>query len=195
MHDARGFLKKAIILLPERLEKFCGRLKRGFLSSGEASATEHVRSDLRRSRNAARTQKDRSLSKFSNGYRISLIALMLIAASSVVCAQTQKTIGVLGDSLAAGFGVDPDQAYPSLLQQKITAAGLPLKIINAGVSGDTTARWIRPFELAPSETQNQRLLIIELGGNDGPCAAFLSLQFDQTSNRSSDRAKAKIPQY
>jgi hypothetical protein len=59
--------------LLEQLKKFCGRLKRGFLSSGEASATEHVQGDLRRSRNDARTQKDRSPSTVSNGRRISLI--------------------------------------------------------------------------------------------------------------------------
>ncbi|HEY3853246.1 MAG TPA: hypothetical protein VGO67_02510, partial [Verrucomicrobiae bacterium] len=58
-------------------KKFCGRLKRGFLSSGKALATEHIQSDLRWSRNAARTQKDRSLSLDSNGHRISLIALAL----------------------------------------------------------------------------------------------------------------------
>ncbi|HEY3854191.1 MAG TPA: hypothetical protein VGO67_07365, partial [Verrucomicrobiae bacterium] len=46
----------------EQLKKFCGRLKRGFLSSGKALATEHIQSDLRWSRNAARTQKDRSFS-------------------------------------------------------------------------------------------------------------------------------------
>jgi hypothetical protein len=72
----------------EHLMKFCGRLQRRFLSSGEALATEHsirfavhlfycavCRSDLRWSRNEARTQKDRSLSKSANGYRISLTAL------------------------------------------------------------------------------------------------------------------------
>src|ERR1700683_5614880 len=59
----------------EPLKKFCSRLQRRFLSSGDALATEHVRSDLRRSRNEARTQKDRSLSKSANGYRIFLNAL------------------------------------------------------------------------------------------------------------------------
>ena len=62
----------------ERFKKFCGRLRRGFLSSGEALATEHVRSDLRRSRNEARTQKDRPFSNSANGHRIFKNALITI---------------------------------------------------------------------------------------------------------------------
>src|SRR5947208_7858136 len=51
----------------------------------------------------------------------------------------RKTIVVLGDSLAAGAGVEPAQAFPALLQKKIDAAGLNFIIVNAGVSGDTSA--------------------------------------------------------
>src|SRR5690348_12797563 len=76
-----------------------------------------------------------------------------------------KTIVVLGDSIAAGYGVDPSEAYPALLQNKIDSAGLHFTVINAGVSGDTTAdglnriNWLlrRPIDV----------LILELGGNDG----------------------------
>lgn len=50
---------------------------------------------------------------------------------------SRPAILVLGDSLAAGYGVDPGQAYPALLQKKVDAAGLNFEVINGGVSGDT----------------------------------------------------------
>jgi acyl-CoA thioesterase-1 len=119
-----------------------------------------------------------------------ILLLMLVAAASVVSAQTQKTIVILGDSLAAGFGVDPDQAYPSLLQQKITAAGLPFKIINAGVSGDTTSDGLGRLNWLLKRKID--VLIIELGGNDGlrglPVATIQS-----NLQAIVDRAKAKYP--
>lgn len=80
-------------------------------------------------------------------------------------ASTSKTIVVLGDSIAAGYGVEPSEAYPALLQEKVKAAGLNFTVVNAGVSGDTSAdglnriNWLlrRPIDV----------LILELGGNDG----------------------------
>src|SRR5690606_2813710 len=51
----------------------------------------------------------------------------------------RKTVLVLGDSLAAGYGLEPDEAFPALLQHKIDAAGLNFLIVNAGQSGDTSA--------------------------------------------------------
>src|SRR5262245_31178519 len=58
-------------------------------------------------------------------------------------ADTPKRIVVLGDSIAAGFGVDPDEAYPAALQRKIDETKLPYTVVNAGVSGDTTAGGLR----------------------------------------------------
>ncbi len=76
----------------------------------------------------------------------------------------KRTIVVLGDSIAAGLGVDPDQAFPAVLEKLVAKGGYPFHVVNAGVSGDTTAggsrriNWLlkRPVEV----------LIIELGGND-----------------------------
>src|SRR5438034_11020171 len=53
------------------------------------------------------------------------------------------TVLVLGDSLSAGYGVRRAEAYPALLSEKAAAAGLDLKVINAGVTGDTTAGALR----------------------------------------------------
>jgi acyl-CoA thioesterase-1 len=74
-------------------------------------------------------------------------------------------IVVLGDSITAGFGLDPSQAYPVLLQQKIDAAGLPYTVANAGLSGDTTAGGLRRVDWALGEGAD--VLMVALGGNDG----------------------------
>jgi len=78
---------------------------------------------------------------------------------------TKKRIVILGDSITAGHGLDLKQAYPAILQQKITAAGLPYTVANAGVSGDTTAGGLR--RVAWALTKGADVLIIALGGNDG----------------------------
>ncbi len=76
-----------------------------------------------------------------------------------------RTVVILGDSLAAGYGVDPSEAFPALLQQKVAAAGLPFKIVSAGVSGDTTAGGLRRLDWVLKRPVD--VLLIELGGNDG----------------------------
>jgi acyl-CoA thioesterase-1 len=79
--------------------------------------------------------------------------------------QPHGRIVVLGDSITAGFGLDPSEAYPALLQQKIDAAGLPYSVANAGLSGDTTAGGLRRVDWALGPGAD--VLIIALGGNDG----------------------------
>jgi acyl-CoA thioesterase I len=72
----------------------------------------------------------------------------------------------LGDSLTAGYGLpSPEQAYPALLEKKLREAGLDFDVINAGVSGDTSAGGLRRLDWS---LQGQvRVLIVALGGNDG----------------------------
>jgi acyl-CoA thioesterase-1 len=74
-------------------------------------------------------------------------------------------IVALGDSLTAGLGLAPEQAYPSRLQGCLRAAGYDYDVVNAGVSGDTTAGGRRRLEW--SLDGNVRVLIVALGGNDG----------------------------
>src|SRR5260221_9238690 len=66
------------------------------------------------------------------------VLLMLPAAQGAAPVAT-KSIVVLGDSLAAGLGVDPSESFPSLIQNKIDSAGWNYRVVNAGVSGDTSA--------------------------------------------------------
>jgi acyl-CoA thioesterase I len=72
---------------------------------------------------------------------------------------------VLGDSIAAGYGVEKDAAFPTVLQRRIDEAHLPFEVVNAGVSGDTTAGGLRRIDWVLKRPVDY--LIIELGGNDG----------------------------
>jgi acyl-CoA thioesterase-1 len=71
----------------------------------------------------------------------------------------------LGDSLTAGLGLSIEEAYPALLQQRLKEAGLGFEVINAGVSGDTSAGALRRLDWALDG--DVRVLIVALGGNDG----------------------------
>jgi acyl-CoA thioesterase-1 len=75
-------------------------------------------------------------------------------------------IVALGDSLTAGYGLLEMQAYPALLQKKLDEDGYDWEVINAGVSGDTTAAGLQRLDWALQEP-NVRVLILELGANDG----------------------------
>jgi len=70
----------------------------------------------------------------------------------------------LGTSLTAGRGLDPDQAYPALIQAKIDSVGLPYTAVNAGVSGETSAGALRRIDWLLQEPV--AVLVIETGAND-----------------------------
>jgi acyl-CoA thioesterase-1 len=74
-------------------------------------------------------------------------------------------IVVLGDSLTAGLGLPRTEAYPSVLQQRIDENGYRFEVVNAGVSGDTSAGGLSRLDW--SLDGDVRILIIALGGNDG----------------------------
>ena len=78
---------------------------------------------------------------------------------------SRPRVVVLGDSLTAGYGILVSQAYPHLLQQKIDQEGYKFEVVNAGVSGDTSAGALRRLDW--SLEGDVRVLIIALGGNDG----------------------------
>ena len=74
-------------------------------------------------------------------------------------------IVAFGNSLTAGLGVAPDQSYPAHLQRTLDAAGYAYRVVNAGVSGDTTAGGVRRVSWALNH--KPAIVILELGGNDG----------------------------
>ena len=74
-------------------------------------------------------------------------------------------IVILGDSLTAGLGLAPAEAYPALVQQRLKREGLDYEVVNAGVSGDTSAGGLARLDWALAG--DVRILIVALGGNDG----------------------------
>lgn len=73
-------------------------------------------------------------------------------------------IVVLGDSLTAGLGLLQDQAYPELIQARLDQLGYDIAVVNAGVSGDTTAGGLRRLDWVLDD--QVRILVVALGGND-----------------------------
>ena len=82
-----------------------------------------------------------------------------------VYSKEKALVLAFGDSLTAGYGVKDEESYPSKLQEKISSAGFPHKVVNAGVSGDTTAGGVRRIRwLMKHEPE---IVILALGANDG----------------------------
>ena len=71
----------------------------------------------------------------------------------------------LGDSIAAGLHLEPEEAFPAVLQRELAAAGTPFRLVNAGVSGDTSAGGLARIDWLLKQTPD--VLVLELGGNDG----------------------------
>lgn len=87
------------------------------------------------------------------------------AASSATASDARPEIIAFGDSLTAGYGLEPSQAYPALLQKRLDERGYNYRVINAGVSGDTSAGGLRRVD-AMLASGDVRILILELGAND-----------------------------
>lgn len=79
--------------------------------------------------------------------------------------EEERVIVAFGDSLTAGLGVPADKAYPAILERKLRSARYPYRVINAGVSGDTTAGGLRRIGWVLRNKPD--LVILELGANDG----------------------------
>lgn len=77
----------------------------------------------------------------------------------------RKVLVVFGDSLSAGYGLDPGQSFPDDLQRKLDAQGYPWRVVNLGISGDTTEGGVSRMDSATSLQPS--LVLLELGGNDG----------------------------
>ena len=77
----------------------------------------------------------------------------------------RPSVVFLGTSLTAGLGLEPEQAFPALIQQKIDSSGLALRVVNAGVSGETSAGARRRVDWLLREPV--AVLVLETGANDG----------------------------
>ena len=79
--------------------------------------------------------------------------------------EKNKVILFFGDSLTAGYGLEQEEAFPALIQQKIDSLGLEYKVMNAGLSGETTSGGKNRIDWVLK--QNVDVFILELGANDG----------------------------
>lgn len=79
--------------------------------------------------------------------------------------QQMKTILFFGNSLTAGYGLDPSEAFPALIQEKIDSLGLPYKVVNAGNSGETSSGGKNRIDWLLR--QKVDVFVLELGANDG----------------------------
>ena len=103
----------------------------------------------------------------------------------------RKTILFFGNSLTAGYGLeDPEEAFPALIQQKIDSLNLPYKVINAGLSGETTSGGVNRINWLLK--QQIDIFVLELGANDG----LRGLKISQTKRNLQsilDTVKARYP--
>ena len=108
----------------------------------------------------------------------------------VGAAPAAKVVLFLGDSITAGYGLETSQAYPALIEERIEAKGWPLKVINAGQSGDTSAGGLSRLDWLLRNPVS--VLVLELGGNDG--LRGLPPEVTQKNLQAIiDRTKAKYP--
>jgi acyl-CoA thioesterase-1 len=87
------------------------------------------------------------------------------ASSPAALIDTRPAIVAFGDSLTAGFGAEPGNSYPDFLQKDLDGAGLRWRVINAGVSGNTTTDGVN--RMGEVLAYKPRIVIVEFGGNDG----------------------------
>ena len=103
----------------------------------------------------------------------------------------KKSIVFFGNSLTAGYGLSPEQAFPALIQQKIDSLGLPYLAINAGLSGETSSGGLTRIDWILQQPMD--IFILELGANDGLRGIPLA-QTKKNLQDIIDKVKAKYPE-
>ena len=97
--------------------------------------------------------------------RLGVIVLVVCAVARPAGAEGAVKIAVLGDSLSAGFGLMAHEAFPAQLEARLRELGVEVSVLNAGVSGDTSAGGVARVDWVLGD--NPHFVILELGANDG----------------------------
>jgi acyl-CoA thioesterase-1 len=97
--------------------------------------------------------------------RALLVAALVLLGAPRPAPAAERVIVALGDSLTAGLGVAAHEAWPALLQARLAREGYPHRVVNAGVSGDTSAGGVRRLDWVLRAKPD--VVIVELGANDG----------------------------
>lgn len=116
--------------------------------------------------------------------------ILFFSTLSVGFIQQNKTIIFYGDSITAGYGLSKEQAFPALIENKLKATNHNYKVINAGLSGETTAGGLNRIDWILKQPVD--IFVLELGANDG----LRGLPLDQTRKNLQgiiDKVKAKNP--
>ena len=124
---------------------------------------------------------------------ISMIGLLFVLLNyqGIQAQRSPEKILFFGDSITAGYGLNPDKAFPALIQQQIDSLGLNYTVVNAGLSGETSAGGLRRVDWVLQ--QRVDIFVLELGGNDG----LRGLNLQQTKANLQgiiDKVIAKYPQ-
>lgn len=115
---------------------------------------------------------------------------LLLIALTLFIQPSSKVILFFGDSLTAGYGLSTEEAFPALVEKQLTKNGKPNKVINAGLSGETTAGGLSRIDWVLRQPID--VFVLELGGNDG----LRGLPLEQTKKNLQsiiDKVKAKYP--
>ena len=136
------------------------------------------------------------ISHFFNTYYKRVISMtgllfVLLNYQGIHAQQSPEKILFFGDSITAGYGLNPDRAFPALIQKQIDSLGLNYTVVNAGLSGETSAGGLRRVDWVLQ--QGVDIFVLELGGNDG----LRGLNLQQTKANLQgivDKVKAKYPQ-
>jgi acyl-CoA thioesterase-1 len=112
------------------------------------------------------------------------------ATNESVTVTKKKSIVFFGNSLTAGYGLSPEQAFPALIQKKIDSLGLPYQVVNAGVSGETSSGGKTRIDWILQQPMD--IFVLELGANDGLRGTPLS-ETKKNLQDIIDRVKAKYP--
>ncbi len=104
--------------------------------------------------------------------------------------EQKKTILFFGNSLTAGYGVDPSEAFSALVQNRLDSLGMPYKVVNAGVSGETTAGGNGRIDWVLRQSID--IFVLELGGNDG-LRGIPIVETRKNLQAIMDKVKAKYP--
>ncbi|MCW5912335.1 MAG: arylesterase [Cyclobacteriaceae bacterium] len=118
-------------------------------------------------------------------------SLLIVLLTVVFNPPAPKTILFFGDSLTAGYGLSPEEAFPALIEKELNKAEKKVKVVNAGLSGETSAGGLSRIDWILRQPID--IFVLELGANDG----LRGLPIDQTrKNLQSiiDKVKAKYPQ-
>lgn len=119
-----------------------------------------------------------------------IIIIVLLASFFTQAATAPPVILFFGDSLTAGYGLSPEEAFPTLVEKSLIEKGKPCKVVNAGLSGETSAGGLTRIDWVLRQPVD--VFVLELGANDG----LRGLPLEQTEKNLQaiiDKVKTKSP--